>query len=62
MLPSFSPFNVHLIAGLIDKEAPTKVFDKYVNFAFSPNLVSKLSKRIGINNHAIELVNSQQPP
>ena len=41
-----------------------KVPGEYANFAnvFSPNLVSKLSNYIGINNHAIELVDGQQLP
>ena len=39
--------------GLI---APTKVPVKYVNFAFSPDLASKLPENTRINNHAIELV------
>ena len=29
---------------------------------FSPDLTSELSKNTGINNHAIELVEGQQPP
>ena len=63
--PSSSPLklDVHLsrrpqVSGLIAKEAPTKVPAEYSNFAdvFSPDLASKLSEHIGINNHAIELV------
>ena len=52
------------ISGLIVKEAPTKVPAEYLDFAdvFSPDLASELPKHIGINNHAIELVDSQQPP
>ena len=52
------------IFGLIVKEAPIKVFDKYANFAnvFSLDLVSKLLEYTEINNHAIKLVDSQQPP
>ena len=52
------------ISGLIIEEAPTKVSDEYSDFAdvFSPDLASKLSKHTGINDHAIELVESQQPP
>ena len=50
------------MAGLIAKKAPTKVPNKYVDFAVSPDLVSELPKRIRINDHAIELVNGQQPP
>ena len=48
---------------MIAEEAPTKISAEYLDFAdvFSPDLASKLSKYTGINNHAIELVNSQQP-
>ena len=46
------------ISSLIAKKAPTKVSAKYLDYAdvFSPNLVSKLPKHTGINNHAIKLV------
>ena len=52
------------IAGLIAKEAPTKVSAEYADFAgvFSPDLASELPEHTGINNHAIKLVDSQQPP
>ena len=52
------------ISGLIAKKASTKVPAKYSDFAdvFFPDLVSKLPKHTRINDHAIELVNSQQPP
>ena len=46
------------IAGLIPKEAPTKVSIEYANFAFSSNLVSKLPKHIGINDYVIKLVDA----
>ena len=56
--------NVHLfrrpqISGLIAEEASTKIPIKYSDFAdvFSPDLASKLSEHIGINNHIIKLVN-----
>ena len=68
MLPSSSPFDVHLfwrpqISGLIAKEAPTKIFAKYSDFAdvFSPDLTSELPEYTRINNHTIELVDGQQP-
>ena len=50
------------IAGLIAKEAPTKVPAEYADFAdvFSPDLASELSKHTGINDHAIELVNANR--
>ena len=66
--PSFS-LNVHpsrrpQVSGLIAKEAPTKVPAKYLDFpdVFSPNLASELPEYTGINSHAIELVDGQQPP
>ena len=66
---SSTPLNVDIysfcksqIAGLIAKKAPIKVFAKYYNFVvvFFLDLTSKFPKHIGINNHAIELVNGQQ--
>ena len=66
-LPSSSPFkfDIHLfcksqISGLIVEEALTKVFTEYLDFAniFFPDLASKLPEHIGINDHAIKLVNS----
>ena len=52
------------ISGLIAEEAPMKVPIKYSDFAdvFSPDLASELSKHTGINDHAIKLVDGQQPP
>ena len=52
------------ISGLIVEEAPIKVPAKYSDFAnvISPDLASKLPKHTGINDHAIELVEGQQPP
>ena len=62
-------FDVHpsrrpQVSGLIAKEAPTKVPAKYSDFAdvFYPDLASELSEHTGINDHAIELVDGQQPP
>ena len=62
MSPSSSSLDVDPIAGLIAKEALTKVPDEYVDFAnvLSPDLTFKLSECIEINDHAIELVNGQQ--
>ena len=69
--PSFSPLklDIHLfcrpqISSLIAKKTLTKVPNKYDNFVdvFSLDLVSKLFKQTKINDHAIKLVNSQQPP
>ena len=65
VLPCFSlfeldvqPFRRPQVSNLIAKEAPMKVPAKYLDFAdvFSSDLASKLPKYIGINNHAIELV------
>ena len=69
--PSFSPLklNIHLfrrsqVSVLITEEAPTKVFAEYLDSAdvFSPDLASELPEHIKVNDHAIELVDSQQPP
>ena len=51
------------ISGLIAKKALTKVSVKYLNFTdiFSLDLTFKLPKQTRINNHTIELLNSQQP-
>lgn len=55
------PSHKSKIAGLITKKPLTIILTKYTNFIniFSPNLVSKLCKHNGINNYAIEVVNSQ---
>ena len=67
-LLSFLPFklNIHLfcrtqISDLITKKAPTKVPDKYIDFAdeFFSDLVSELPKHTRINDHAIKLVDSE---
>ena len=52
------------ISGLIAEETLTKVPAEYSDFAdvFSPDLASKLPKHTGINDHAIKLVEGQQPP
>ena len=57
------PPNRPQIANLIAKEAFTKVPNKYLDFKdiFSPNLASKLSKYIKINNHTIKLIDGEQP-
>lgn len=62
-----TPLNVYLshkpkIASLIAKEALREVFVKFANFAdvFFSDLMFKLFEYIGINNHAIKLVDSQQ--
>ena len=67
--PGSTPLDVHTsrrpqISGLIAKEASTKVPAKHLDFAdvFSLDLTSKLSEHIKINDHAIELVDNQQPP
>ena len=51
------------IANLKAEKALIKVLNEYVNFAdiFSPKLAAKFLEYTGINNHAIELVDDQQP-
>ena len=67
--PSSSSLDVHpfrgpQISGMIAEEAPMKVPAEYSDFAdvFFPDLASELPKYTEINNHAIELVEGQQPP
>ena len=64
-LPSSSPLELNVypfrrpyISSLIAKETSIKVPVKYSDFAnvFFPDLASKFSKHIGINNHVIKLV------
>ncbi len=52
------------IAHLKADEALIEVPSEYADFAdvFSPKLAAELPEHIGINNHAIELVDDQQPP
>ncbi len=52
------------IAHLKADEASTKVPSKYADFTdvFSPKLAVELLEYIEINDHAIELVDDQQPP
>ena len=66
---SLVSFDIHpsrrpQIFGLITKEALTKVPAEYLDFAdvFSLDLASELLKYTRINNHAIKLVDCQQPP
>ena len=67
-LLSFSSLNIYRfhttqIAGLIAKKASIKILAKYLDFAdvFSLDLVSKLFEHIQINNHAIDIIDGQQP-
>ena len=67
MSPSSFLLDVHSswrpqISGLIVKETLTKVSAKYLNFTdiFFLDLMSELFEHTGINNHAIELVDSCQ--
>ena len=57
--PSWRP----QISSLIAEKALTKVPAEYLDFAdvFSPDLASELPKHTEINDHAIELINGQQP-
>ena len=52
------------VSDLIAKKALTKIPTEHLDFAdvFSPDLASGLPEYIGINDHANELVNSQEPP
>ena len=52
------------VSGLIAEETPTKIPAKYSDFedVISPDLASELPEHTGINNHAIKLINGQQPP
>ena len=52
------------VAYLKADKAPTIVSSKYADFAnvFSPKLAAKLLKYMEINDHAIKLVDDQQPP
>ena len=58
------PFRRPQIADLMAKDTLTKVPAEYLNFAdvFSPDLASKLPEYTWINDHAIKLVDNQQPP
>ena len=58
------PFYKPQISSLIVEEASTKVSAKYLDYTdvFSSDLASELPEHIGINDHAIELVEDQQPP
>lgn len=57
--------NYHKIqlASLFANETPVTMLLEYIKFAdvFSPKSVAKLSKHTNINDHAIDLVKSQQP-
>lgn len=51
------------IASLKVNKTPITIFPEYSNLIdiFSPKLVVELLKHIGINNHAINIVNGNQP-
>ncbi len=51
------------IAHLKVDKTPSEVSSKYVDFidVFSSKLTAELPKHTGINDHAIELVDDQQP-
>ena len=53
------PFRRPQISDLIVEKTPTKVPDKYFDFAdvFSSDLASKLPEHTGINDNTIELIN-----
>ncbi len=52
------------IAYLKVDDAPTEIPSEYADFVdvFSPKLAAELSEHTGIIDHAIELVDDQQPP
>lgn len=52
------------MASLKANEALTAILSKYVDLAdaFSSDLVTELPKYTRINNHAIKLIDSKQPP
>ena len=52
------------ITALKQEEAPTEVLSKYVDYTdvFSFDLAMELPENIGINEHAIKLEISKQPP
>ena len=60
--PSSSPLDRPRISCLNALKAPIKVLAEYLDFAdiFSPDLASELPEHTGINDHAIELVDSCQ--
>ncbi len=57
------PLKKAQIAYLKVDKAPSKVLDKYADFAdvFSPKLATELPEHTGINDHAIKLVDNRQP-
>ena len=66
--PDFNSLDVYpsrkpQISSLTAEKAPTKVSAEYSDFAnvFTLNLACDLPKHTGINDHAIKLVNGQQP-
>ncbi len=52
------------LAALQWNEAPTKILAEYSNYidVFSTDLAMELPKNIGMNEHAIELIEGKQPP
>ena len=55
------PFHRFQVSGLIAKQTLTKIPAEYSDFAdvFSPDLAFELPEYIGINDHAIKLVDGQ---
>ncbi len=58
------PFWAAQIAALQWDKAPTKIPAEYSDYAdvFSSDFEMELAKNIGINKHAIELIEGKQPP
>ena len=47
-------------AGWIAEEVPTKVSIEYADFAFSPDLASKLLEHTGIKDRSLEQINANR--
>ncbi len=62
--PVVHPFRALLLAALQQDKAPTEIPREYADYAdvFSFDLAMELPENIGINEHAIELVEGKQPP
>ena len=58
------PSRAPMLAALQQDKAPTEIPSEYIDYAdvFSPDLAMELPENTGINEHAIELVESKQPP
>ena len=59
---AIQPSQAPLLAALQQDKAPIEIPSEYTDYAkvFSPNLAIRLPENTGINEHAIELVESKQ--